>query len=73
MQECGGSKSRINCFQKVHEVKVSLGKNSLSKLEETFVVQLLKDFWKGCLLSDCAVSRTRELCGCRWSNRESGL
>jgi hypothetical protein len=53
-----GSKSRINCFEKVHEVKVSLDKNSPSK-PEAFVVQLAKDFWKGCLLSDCAVSRTR--------------
>ena len=67
-----GSKSRINCFEKVHEIETGLGKNSLGK-PKTLVVQLVKGFGRGCLLSNYAVSRAREPCGCRCPNWESGL
>jgi hypothetical protein len=46
-------------LREVHEVKLFGGQDPLSK-PTAFVVQLVRDFWKGCQLSDCAVSRTRE-------------
>ena len=49
-----GSKSRINCFEKVPEIETGLGKNSLGK-PKTLVVQLVKGFGRSvcCLIAQC--------------------